>query len=57
MKPLMKLTSPLRDDQSQRFMAIFKNFKKESHRFITLWTLKPNHSVLWQYLGILSIRA
>ena len=36
MKPLMKLTSPLRDDQSQRFMAIFKNFKKESHRFITL---------------------
>ena len=49
MKPIMNLTSPWRDDQSQRFMTTFRNFKNQS----LCWILKTNHSILWQYLGIL----
>ena len=46
MKPTINLTSPRRDDQSQRFMTIFSNFKNQSPRFMTLGILKTNHSDL-----------
>ena len=40
MKPTMNLISPWRDDQSQRFITIFKIFKNQSQRFMTLEIFK-----------------
>ena len=40
MKPTMNLISPWRDDQSQRFITVFKIFKNQSQRFMTLEIFK-----------------
>ena len=57
MKPIMNLTSPGRDNQSQCFITIFRNFKNQSSVLrLYLGNLKTSYSVLWLCLGILSIR-
>ena len=41
----MNLTSTWKDDQSQRFMTIFRNFKKQSYHFMTIFKNFINQGV------------
>ena len=42
----MNLTSPWRDDQPQRIMTIFRHFKKQSHRFMIIFSDFINQDVV-----------